>query len=92
MKAYLVFLIFLLASFNLTAQLRPDALKDDQQAPHYIQLMHKEVPNVFEVERAYKLYYANLPFTKNTYSQYYKRWMLWARKFMDNQGYVLGNC
>ncbi|MBK9108659.1 MAG: hypothetical protein IPM92_09930 [Saprospiraceae bacterium] len=88
MKAYFVFLIFFVAAFKLTAQLRPDALKDDRQAPHYIQLMHKELPNVFEVERAYKLYYENLPFTKNTYSQYYKRWMLWARKFMDNQGYV----
>lgn len=69
-------------------QVKPEPLFGVIDAPDYIQLIHKEIPNVFEVEKSYREYFKTHPFKKDRFSQYYKRWMSWARGHMDNEGFA----
>lgn len=48
--------------------------------------MQSDEPNVFEIQKTYAEYFENQPFEKNTYTQFYKRWMHWARPFVQADG------
>ncbi len=49
-------------------------------------MMTGEDPNVFEIQKKYAEYFENQPFEKNAYTQFYKRWMHWARPFVQADG------
>lgn len=85
--AILSFLLF----FHLitgNAQEKPSIYPVLEGVPEYIRLIHDQNPNVFEIEKAYRMELAGTGYQKNTHSQYYKRWMHWARNHMDNEGFV----
>lgn len=55
-------------------------------APQWVQMMVSEHPNVHAVEAAYQAYYKENTFQKNSYTQYFKRWMRWARPYTQADG------
>ncbi len=82
----LLLLIFL--SYSLQAQQRPDPIHIGPDAPQWMLLMQDDVPNVYAVEQTYTAHYSSHTFEKNSYTQYYKRWMHWARPLMQADGTV----
>jgi photosystem II stability/assembly factor-like uncharacterized protein len=64
---------------TLSAQQKPTPIFVAPDAPAWVQMLQAEQPNVFDVQAAYHQYYREHPFEKNSYTQYYKRWMRWAR-------------
>ncbi|MBK9220742.1 MAG: T9SS type A sorting domain-containing protein [Saprospiraceae bacterium] len=84
------FALYLILSYSnfLFAQEKPGHLVIDKNTPEFIKFIFKENPNVFEVEKAYRDYFAEIPFIKSSYTQYYKRWMYWAQKNMHHDGQV----
>ncbi|HNM24502.1 MAG TPA: hypothetical protein PKL15_03690, partial [Saprospiraceae bacterium] len=80
-------LFFLSASILLHAQ-RPATPFLGDDAPEWARMLAADNPNVFEVQKAYAQYYRERPFEKNTYTQFYKRWMHWARPYVQADGHV----
>ena len=80
------FALYLILSYSnfLFAQEKPGHLVIDKNTPEFIKFIFKENPNVFEVENAYRDYFAEIPFIKRSYTQYYKRWMYWSQKKMHH--------
>ncbi len=72
----------------LFSQERPGTIYVDAFTPDYILKILEEQPNVHSVAAAYQAYYLKHPYSKNTYTQYYKRWMHWARKHQDQNGNI----
>jgi photosystem II stability/assembly factor-like uncharacterized protein len=70
------------------AQVRPDCIPVNDQTPEFVVEMQKPEPNVFEVERAWRDYHKRNLYVKNSQTQYYKRWMHWAQRNMDNNGWI----
>jgi len=56
------------------------------EAPQWMQMMQADSPNVFDIQRLYTAYYRDQPVEKNRYTQFYKRWMHWARPFTQGDG------
>jgi hypothetical protein len=77
-RLYLLALTFCLTA-SLFAQKRPAPVFIGPDAPAWMRLMQAENPDVFAIQKAWRDYHAERPFEKNTYTQYYKRWMHWAR-------------
>jgi len=73
---------------QLFAQSKPDPIIHCTDCPDYILEIQKPDVQVFKVQTSYQNYYKTHTFQKNTYSQYYKRWMAWAQKNMDEQGSI----
>ncbi|HEX5625494.1 MAG TPA: LamG-like jellyroll fold domain-containing protein, partial [Saprospiraceae bacterium] len=88
MKSLIAVFCMLLSIFVLNAQEKPVSHFYSADSPPFISLIQSESPNVFEVEKAYREYYLEIPFEKNSYTQFYKRWMYWAQRNMDNQGAI----
>lgn len=57
-------------------------------APEWAGMLCAERPNAFAVQRAYADYYRDRPFEKNSYTQFYKRWMHWARPYVQGDGFL----
>jgi photosystem II stability/assembly factor-like uncharacterized protein len=70
----------------LFAQQKPAAPHLAADAPGWMYLLAAENPNVLEVQKAYAAFYENRPFEKNSYTQYFKHWMHWARPFVQPDG------
>ncbi|MBV6440460.1 MAG: T9SS C-terminal target domain-containing protein [Haliscomenobacteraceae bacterium CHB4] len=87
-KKYLLCLPILLATVHLFAQQKPSPIFIAPDAPVWMQRLSDDNPNVFEIQKVYSAYFENQPFEKNTYTQYYKRWMHWARPFVQADGSV----
>lgn len=51
--------------------------------------MMSETPNAWRVDQLYKAYYKRHPFSKNYYTQYYKRWRRTVQDRLDENGYVV---
>lgn len=83
-----LFVLFglLLSLTTLTAQQRPVPPHFDNQAPEWARMLLDHDPNVRRIEVAYKAWYDVRPFEKNKYTQFYKRWMQWARPYMQADG------
>jgi photosystem II stability/assembly factor-like uncharacterized protein len=86
-RIYFLF-ILLFFFFNTFSQVRPALPYIDKDAPEYIKMLVLENPNVNEVVNAYTDYYETHPFVKNTYSQYYKKFMQWVRKYVQSDGTI----
>jgi photosystem II stability/assembly factor-like uncharacterized protein len=74
----LLIFLWLVATFAF-AQKKPAPVYIAPDAPAWMRMMHAENPDVFAIQKAWRDYHAERPFEKNTYTQYYKRWMHWAR-------------
>jgi photosystem II stability/assembly factor-like uncharacterized protein len=75
-------------SYNLLAQQKPSPIYITPDAPEWMHLMLQDNPNVFAVQQAYKAYYTKNKFVKTDYTQYYKRWVHWARRFVQPDGSI----
>ncbi len=80
MRLLTIYLLLCFAS-ALSAQQKPTDLYIGADAPGWMNMMQAEAPNVQNILAAYKSYYENHPFQKNAYTQYFKRWMHWARPY-----------
>ena len=89
MRTYLVFGIVICLACSLFAQQRPTLTWAATDAPEWAQMLAQDAPNVWQVRAAYDQYYETHPFEKNTYTQFYKRWMQWARPFVQADGSLL---
>lgn len=85
----LLLLCSIIAPFLLVAQPQPSGLFIGKDAPSWVKVFEQPNPNYHEVEQAYRTYYASHVFEKNTYTQFYKRWMRWARPFVQADGTVV---
>ncbi len=96
MKTPTAFRVALLALFALVSfvplalgsYVQAPIFAGDSEAPEWVELMYSENPNVPEVAAAFQAYYETHPFEKNTYTQFYKRWMQRIRPHIGKDGYV----
>jgi photosystem II stability/assembly factor-like uncharacterized protein len=79
-------LAFLLSHFLLFSQQKPSPIYLAPDAPAWVQMMSGDNPNAFEIQKNYAEYFENQAFEKNDYTQFYKRWMHWARPFVQADG------
>ena len=84
----LVGLLLMCLSFVCQAQEKPSPIFVSDDAPHWMKMMVEENPNVFEIQKAYDAYFQENPFEKTSYTQYFKRWMHWARPLVQEDGNV----
>ncbi len=89
MKRIFIFSCFLLFLSGLSAQQKPHPPHFDSKAPAWASMLTEAQPNVREIQAAYQAWYAERPFEKNRYTQYYKRWMQWARPYAQPDGALL---
>lgn len=83
-----VCIYFVLFGTMLQAQDKPYPIYIAPDAPQFMHLMQAENPNILEVAQAYKEYYKQHKFEKNSYTNYYKRWMLWAQQYAQHGGSI----
>lgn len=81
--------VWYFSNHDLTAQSQPQSIPIGLDCPEYIREIQQDSPNVFRVQDKYREHYQHHPFVKNTYSQFYKHWMIWAQRNMDNQGNII---
>ncbi|MDX2279182.1 MAG: LamG-like jellyroll fold domain-containing protein [Saprospiraceae bacterium] len=87
-----LFLVCLIQCIFLThaiAQQAPPAIFVAPDAPLWMRKMMENNPNVFEIQALHADYYRNRPAEKNRYTQFYKRWMHWARPYVQGDGSLL---
>jgi len=72
----------------LFSQQKPSLPHVSPDAPPWMHLLTGDNPNVFEVQKAYTEYFENQVFEKNSYTQYFKHWMHWARPFVQADGFI----
>ncbi|MBK7939515.1 MAG: T9SS type A sorting domain-containing protein [Lewinellaceae bacterium] len=82
----IIFLFLFSAPLLLRAQQKPTPVHVSPDAPAWMQMMLADNPNVFEIQKNYSEYFENHAFTKNVYTQFYKRWMHWARPYTQADG------
>ncbi len=85
MRTYLLVVLTCIVGI-LFGQQRPTAPYVADDAPEWVKMLADDAPNVWQVREAYGQYYEAHPFEKNTYTQFYKRWMHWARPFTQADG------
>jgi photosystem II stability/assembly factor-like uncharacterized protein len=86
MSRRLLVAMLLIISQLAVAQNRPDPIYVAPDAPNWVQMMDAPNPNVRQIQAAYDAWYAEHPFEKNNYTQYYKRWMRWAKNRTNGDG------
>ncbi|MBI1225167.1 MAG: T9SS type A sorting domain-containing protein [Bacteroidetes bacterium] len=86
MHKHIVTLLFCFFAAATFAQQRPNPPYFDADAPAWARMLLEENPNVRAIQEAYQAYYDEQPFVKNQYTQFYKRWMQWARPYSQADG------
>ena len=86
LKIQLICLSLIFTASQLFAQTAPEPIYVAPDAPNWMHMMLAENPNVYEISDAYTAYYQSHPFEKSNYTQYYKRWMQWTRKYIQSDG------
>lgn len=81
-------LLILCFCFALHAQQAPAPVYVGPDAPAWMRKMLDPNPNVFEIQQLYAKDYQNKALVKNRYTQYYKRWMHWARPYTQGDGTI----
>jgi hypothetical protein len=79
-------LLLLLSPLFLFSQQKPGPIYVAPDAPTWMKMMVEEKPNVFNIQQEYAQYFDQHPFQKNSYTQYFKRWMHWARPLVQADG------
>lgn len=88
LRFFLVFGLLLFTIVDFIGQNKPPMIEVKADAPDWMHLMTQENPNVNQIKDAYESYYKINTFEKNTYTQYYKRFMRWARPLTDQDGKI----
>ncbi len=86
MRLSIYILLLFCTLTKLSAQ--PEMIHIGDDAPAYIKLFQKKEVNIIELEKSYKSYYKSHTFEKNRYTQYFKRYMRWARPFLQADGSI----
>lgn len=85
---YLVLFFLIFFSISLFGQQKPDPIYVPADTPVWMKMMVDDQPNVFDVQKEYAAYYDRHPFEKNSYTQYFKRWIHWARPLVQANGSI----
>jgi photosystem II stability/assembly factor-like uncharacterized protein len=89
MKQYVLpFFLFLFCQIEIFAQQQPTPVFIGSDAPGWMTMMVSDSPNVRQIRDTYETWFKTRPFEKSTYTQYYKRWMHWARTYTQSDGYL----
>jgi hypothetical protein len=83
-RFFILLIVFI--PFALSAQSEPTPIHIGPDAPEWFLMMQETKPNVRAIKDAYKVYYRDRKFEKNAYTNYYKRWMRWAREYEQGDG------
>lgn len=59
-----------------------------ENMPSWMNLFYEGVTNASELENAYNQFYQHNAFDKNTYTQFYKRWMIEHQLYIQDDGTV----
>lgn len=62
---------------------------NDAALPAWVRAMYAARPNLEEVKNLYEDYYSNHLFEKNNHTQYFKRWVKEAQRFVNDSGIVV---
>ncbi|MFN4254504.1 MAG: LamG-like jellyroll fold domain-containing protein [Saprospiraceae bacterium] len=84
-----VLLLVALAAGTAFGQQKPEPPALGPDAPQWAKMLAADAPNVLEIQQAYRDFYEDQPFVKNSYTQYFKRWMQWARPYTQADGSLL---
>jgi len=85
---YSLFMLIVFPIFINAQSHDPKINSHEPDLPNWVQMMYSDNPNVWQVEQAFITYYQSQPFEKNTYTQYYKRWMQRVKAHTNKEGYV----
>ena len=85
---HLVMVAFFTFPLILEGQERPPLIHTGPDAPLWMKMMEEENPNVFRIQQEFERYYRTHAFEKNAYTQYYKRFVRWARPYVNGEGYL----
>ena len=87
-KVLLLAFAFFTGIISAFSQQKPPEIYIAPDAPAWMHMMQAENPNVFDIQKAYDTYYKAHSFEKNSYTKYYKRWMHWARSYVQGDGFL----
>lgn len=88
-KVIFIGIIFLFCHIEIClTQSAPPMIEIKEDAPDWMKMLNSDRPNVIEITKKHKAYYASHTFEKNSYTQYFKRFMRWARPYVDHQGFI----
>lgn len=62
---------------------------NDAGLPEWVREMYLPHPHLEKVKNLYEAYYRENPFEKNQHTQYFKRWVRDAQRFVNDSGYVV---
>lgn len=88
-KFFLFLAFFWIVIDNTTAQPKPPMVDVKPDAPVWMKMMLENDPDLTKIKEAYETYYTEHQFEKNTYTQYYKKFMRWARPLMNDKGKIV---
>ena len=84
-----IFLFLLLTvGFSNAQSFDPPILPNDPTIPEWAAKMYEPSPNVLEVDRLFRAYYATHPFKQNNYTRYYKRWRRYVTPYLNDDGTI----
>jgi len=88
-RIYVLIAVFgIICNESLISQERPPMIHIGLDAPDWMKMMADDNPDVFRIQQLYEDYYRSHPFEKNSYTQYYKRFMRYARPYTDGDGQI----
>ncbi|MBK9736019.1 MAG: hypothetical protein IPO92_14105 [Saprospiraceae bacterium] len=90
MIKFLFFSIFFVFVCQFSsAQSAPPLIEISVDAPEWMKMFEKPTLNVLDIQKANSDYYSIHKFQKNRYTQYYKRFMRWARPHTMEDGSLI---
>ncbi len=90
MKKLLFLIAFFISVTNLFSQKTSSCYLPEKSAamPSWMNYFYDGITNAQELEQAYDNYYKTHKFEKNTYTQFYKRWMMENERYIQDDGTV----
>ncbi len=83
-----IVLVILLYSVVFSQAHDPKINANDKNLPQWVKLMYSDNPIVWEVKDAFEEYYKTNLYVKNTYTQYYKRWLQNVKDYVQPDGTI----
>lgn len=88
-RSIIIVFTFIFFTDDIFSQNRPPMISIDSDAPEWMHLIDSDDIDIKKIKESYETYYKTHPFQKNTYTQYYKRFMRWARPYTDVDGKIV---
>jgi photosystem II stability/assembly factor-like uncharacterized protein len=86
MRLSILIISLFFVKLSYSQSLYPPALEPN--APDWAKEMLSSDPNVYLVKELYAKYYNANTYEKNNYTQYYKKWVRIAEKYMNHEGKI----